>query len=683
MRIFRALVVAVSVFYVGSFIYVSFGRLTFPFDLEWMEGGMLMHAVRLSEGRHIYAPPSTEFVPFFYTPGYAYVVSFLSGLTGDVSFVLGRSVSLCSTLVTFGLLYWIVRRESTWLYAVLSVGLYAALFRTNGAFYDLARPDAMCMCLILMGTALAYYARRLRWIAFAGVIMAAAFLTKQTASVFIPAIALYLWFRDRMSAAFFLGAAAGIAIGACAVLNMQTDGWFWTYIFEGHQGHAFIWENILLEYWRDLLFLCPVVLLVPLLWFSYRVPIVGLTIGLAAHWAYAYYARATTLDYVPHMYYRELFYENPRWLILIPPAAMAALCLVYRFRFRSQQHFTTSWYWLIMYIAGVGASGLNHSTQWAYSNCFMLMSVFAAILVPLALRDLNGAPNGQCGPRASLLAAVVLVAFTALGYRPAAQVPTRGDFEGLTRLKRLTDDLPRPLLMPAHPFYSYERDQTLHLHQMGVGDVAYRGGIKDLESHLRRHAWGAVVLDERLRLPGLERGYFPAYQIHYGARTDLLPKTGFMVRPSMVWLPQTFTERMLSHGVSGNFEDGMATGWTSQGRATPNLFRVTKGQRIGQQGEYSLQPTKKGVGRVASSSIQVEGARLSMLVGASHARALIRVRQGRSVVARLAPPVSRTGRMARRSIDLSSYQGQQVQVELVDRTEQGGLKIDDLRWVAF
>ena len=38
-------------------------RWNYPFDLEWMEGGMLVHVDRLRSGEGLYVPPSADFIP--------------------------------------------------------------------------------------------------------------------------------------------------------------------------------------------------------------------------------------------------------------------------------------------------------------------------------------------------------------------------------------------------------------------------------------------------------------------------------------------------------------------------------------------------------------------------------------------------------------------------------------------
>lgn len=153
------LVLAACAGYLGVFLWVAALRLVYPFEVEWMEGGMLTHAARLLDGQPIYAAPSADFVPFFYTPLYPTLLAGLSHLTGGLSFTLGRGVSLFFTLYTFALLFYIGRREAGPRAGLVAAGLYAAMFRFTGAFYDVARPDAMFVALVLSGCALAYYDR--------------------------------------------------------------------------------------------------------------------------------------------------------------------------------------------------------------------------------------------------------------------------------------------------------------------------------------------------------------------------------------------------------------------------------------------------------------------------------------------------------------------------------------------
>jgi len=670
--------VAMGLVYLCAFLYVAAGRTFFPFEIEWMEGGMVTHAARLVLGLPIYAEPSADFVPFFYTPGYPALVAFLGRIFGDVSLPLARCVSLFACLGTFGTLFYIVRRESSTTYALLGLGIYAALFRTNGAFYDLARPDSLYLFLVFLGVVLVYRARGHGALVLAGLIFVCAFFTKQTSSVFVPPLIMYLIWRDWRQAVTFSVVTFGVATLGVWWVDYATDGWFWTFIFEGHQGHTFYWKNILMEYWRDVLFLAPALLLIPLLWFGYRVPVLGLSVLLIAHWSYAFYFRTQTLDYVPHMYYRELFYENPRWLLLVPPALIAGLCVWYRASTQVSGELKTKAFWLLMFVAGVGASAMNHSTQWAYSNCFMPISLFGAVLIPLAIRDLLEQEEARF---AWVLPVALMVQFVAWGYSPSAQVPDDADEAALSMLERRMEAIDGKILFPAHPMSSYLRDGEVHIHQMGIQDVGFMGGVKDLPRRLRAREWAAVIQDERTRIPGLASNYYVGETLRYESKDALRAKTGFLVRPMTIWFAQSNTARALITGVTGNFEREARDGWTGDVEAFVEPKR--RSRTPGRQGDQVLTSRRGEVGVLKTASFTLEKPRLTYLLAAKGKRGggLRVVADGQTLVTRRPPPRARL-RLRRGEIDLSAHLGKRVHLEVFDDDPAGGVYVDDLRFTS-
>src|SRR5690242_9668573 len=110
------------------FLYVIARRFAYPFDLEWMEGGMLLHAKRIAEGQPIYAPPSVDFVPYLYTPLYPAIVALLGKLVG-IGYALGRFVSLASLAAAIVLGYRAARRGA----ASIAIAL-AAMIAVLAAF---------------------------------------------------------------------------------------------------------------------------------------------------------------------------------------------------------------------------------------------------------------------------------------------------------------------------------------------------------------------------------------------------------------------------------------------------------------------------------------------------------------------------------------------------------------------
>lgn len=670
--------------FLALFVGIAFMRAGHPFELEWMEGGMLTHAARLLDGQPIYAAPSADFVPFFYTPGYPATLAGLAQVTGGLSFGLARGVSIAATLVAMGVLFRIGQREAGAKWGLLAVGIYAALFRVNGAFYDLARPDALFTALLMGGVYATYYWRSARGALIAGVIFALGFFTKQTVSVFIPACGLYLLWRNWRHALIFGVSCVALCVAGIAWRNHATDGWFWTFIFEGHQGHLFYWKNILLEYWRDLLVVAPLLLLLPLLWFSYKVRVPILAIALAAWWTAAWIFRAKGFDYdAPHMYYRDLwFYAPPRWRILVPAALIAVTLGAYRWLNRGD-HPTrpvpaAHGFWLWMFIAGAGASGLNHSTQWAYSNSLILISLFASVLIALAAKDLTHAAAER--PRASwLIPVAVLLQMVAWIYAPADQLPGPDDLQAKAELDARLAKIRGKVFMPAHPFYAWQRDGRVHVHQMGIQDVAFMGGLKDLPKRVRRGEWAAVVVEEGTRVPGLDAKYYLGERLRYATKDALRAKTGFTTRPAEIWYRQDPQPRPLAPGVSANFEDAGFTGWSPKGGAFGT--RPTSGRGRAWQGRLvasSANGGPKAKGTLTSKPFEVTGDIDFLMGGSGKRKVAVRLLiDGRPVSTRRGVGVSRGARRVR--LAAAKWAGKVGQIEVLDDDPKGVVVVDDLR----
>ena len=153
----RAVAVLSAAAFLAAFLWVALSRITYPYDLEWMEGGMLTHSLRLLQGKPLFGPPSVDFIPYIYQPFYAMVVAAVGLLTG-LSLPVARGVSLVSTAVVAYLLFRTVHRETRdTLVAWIGVGLLFAEYPVVGFWYDLARVDNLFMALTFTGLYVARY----------------------------------------------------------------------------------------------------------------------------------------------------------------------------------------------------------------------------------------------------------------------------------------------------------------------------------------------------------------------------------------------------------------------------------------------------------------------------------------------------------------------------------------------
>ena len=114
-------------------------RVGHPYDLEWMEGGMLLHAMRVLEGQALYVEPTSDFIPFIYPPLYHWAVAGLGAIFG-LGYPVGRALSAVGTLLGTAALAAGVLGETGrkgWPAAAAAVGLFLACYDEGGTFFDL------------------------------------------------------------------------------------------------------------------------------------------------------------------------------------------------------------------------------------------------------------------------------------------------------------------------------------------------------------------------------------------------------------------------------------------------------------------------------------------------------------------------------------------------------------------
>jgi hypothetical protein len=239
----------------AAFIGTAALRLTYPFELEWLEGGSLDQVQRILEGRALYTRPSAEYAAFPYPPLFYYAAAASSVLVGP-GFTALRLVSLLSSIGSCAVLFALVRRETGGALAgLLAAGLFAATYRAGGFWLDVGRVDSLYLFLVLLAAYQARFGATALAQAAAGGLLCLAFLTKQVAIV--PAIALcahHLIWRRR----HFLPLAGAFALGVMAAtiaLDWASGGWFSWHVYRPHGllGHRFA------SFWaRDLLPVLPV-----------------------------------------------------------------------------------------------------------------------------------------------------------------------------------------------------------------------------------------------------------------------------------------------------------------------------------------------------------------------------------------------------------------------------------------
>ena len=513
-KLARTLAVLLALAHLGVLGWLLGRRLVYPYDLEWMEGGMLCHALRLGEGQPLYAPPSLEFIPFLYTPLYPAVVAALGKLVpGGVGYLVGRLVSIGS-YVGASLLGWrfAARHGGSRAVATVALALPAAAFERTGAWYDIARPDSLWLLLAAAGLLWLYRAARdpagerrrdggaHLEAAGAALLLVASFFAKQTSSPLLVAggVAL-LVLNVRLVPVYGLTLAA-TGLPLLWWLNKSSNGWFWTYIFELHQSHAFYARRAFVETpWTLAIILGPALIVVP--WALVR-------------------RRSPALAYASFL-----------GLVGLVVACVA---------------FGTQWAFINAYIPGVFFPAVALGVAGG-----LLVSSRRGGLIGSTVGGAVGGVTGGSGWRSNRgealprLRPVVVYGLLGLSlglhpYDPRHYVPTPRDRTAGDQLIARLRKTPGEVLIPFHPFYAHLAGKHTYLHRMGVLDIAASrlGPPRGLVEAARAQRWRLAVFDDKVEgnwhlFPGLLESYEIVDRIQ-GPRVV----TGAATAPTFVLTPR-------------------------------------------------------------------------------------------------------------------------------------------------
>jgi len=196
-----------------------------------MEGGSVDHVARVLRGEALYVAPGIAFIPYEYPPLYFYVCAAVAKIVG-LGYAPLRAVSIASSLVCFGCIYAIVKREcASALAALVAAGLFAATFLIGGAWLDLARVDTLFLALFLLAVYVLRSSTTPLEHALAGMLFSLSFLTKQPALAMALPIVVHALVTNPRRGSWL----AGTVIAACGIatllLHAGTGGWFTFYVW--------------------------------------------------------------------------------------------------------------------------------------------------------------------------------------------------------------------------------------------------------------------------------------------------------------------------------------------------------------------------------------------------------------------------------------------------------------------
>lgn len=527
-------------------------RLTYPFDLEWMEGGMLAHAWRLDRGLPLYVAPNPDFVPYVYPPGYPALLAALGKVFG-LSPALGRAVSILGILGAAAGVAHAARRQGAplWLAGAGGVVLLGAWPHT-GAFYDLVRPDSLALGLLAWSIALVIDGRRGTPVA-AGLLLAASFLCKHNMAAFGPALLLAVAWRDGWRPALaFAAASAGPALAAVGWLQWASDGHFLTYLLEVPTSHPSSWDRVWPGTLRELGTPLPLATAVPALWLvalglqRQRTWPMGLAAflpvgaGMVAGW---------WGTYVPPPKESGMFNFPSSfafWAVGAAPVAVALTLGGQAVDRLAGRGGGPGW----RYAAGVAVGGTGlaiASAMRAHNGGFLNVHMPLFLVVALAFAVTLARWRADHGGPVVRVAAVALIC-AQLGWSIGLLdrdrfVPTPADEALGWRFVEAARAAEGPVLSPCAAWIPVLAGKEPSLHYMGLWDLEYPGGpYHDRRGSIARaveeRRWGAVLACGQKFPYRVEEHYEGGPPWVEQRDRALMPKTGWRARPVRVLTPR-------------------------------------------------------------------------------------------------------------------------------------------------
>ncbi len=464
------------------YLRLGFAHLRYPFELEWMEGGMVDAVRRVAEGKPLYAAPSLDYVPYIYAPLWFYTAAAVSKIFGP-GFFAARLTSLLASLGCIALVFRLVERETRDAFAgVLGAGLYAGCYKLASGFYDLARVDSLSVCLLLGAIYVARFRPSYTGRLVAALLFMLAFLAKQSAAAAFLPVAIYLALADRRTGWWLNVAGTASMAGAFFAVDALHHGWFRYYCFWVPRRHPLV-ESLWIDFWRT-------DLLAPL----------GIALVLGA----VYFATGRR--------------GEGRAFYLAATVGMVAMS------------------WMARLKAGGWTNGIMPG--------FAIIAVLFGLGIA-AVRRLGQSLDARAHNGARLFVAVVAAAqFGAVAFEPLAFLPSDADLAAgealLQRLRGIGGDV----YVPAHGNLATLAGKTPFLHEQAAADV-FNAGASAPQAELYA-AIARAIREQRFAAIVLDGGFFrkevaESYELNgpvFAADNTFLPVTGFRTRPQELWLPR-------------------------------------------------------------------------------------------------------------------------------------------------
>jgi hypothetical protein len=480
------------------------GRIDYPFDLEWMEGGMLLHAMRVRDGLPIYVAPSPEFIPYIYTPGYAWLVGMLARVM-ELGYPMARAVSVLGIALSAALLVLGVRQEGhRWSLGLGAAALFLSCYDEVGAFFDVVRNDGQQV--FLMGAAVLLCRRATRpALAVGGLALFLAFTTKHNMAMLGLPIALALWrVHGWRQAAWFGAWSAGPALAWTGWMQLSSEGYFLTYILAIPATHPIVGTRLFPQAEQELIAGFP--------W-----PIALACLPLLLPLGFRLLRRVRRLP-------------GPERAPLGPERRYAR------------------WYWVGVMVTGMIMVVLMRGHHGGYQNVLMPGFWLIALMTGIGLGALVQRARHPLGGALLLLLCAGVVAWQTWDGRWERDryLPTDADLAAGERVLEHIRAFDGPVWMPHSPYYPVMVGKPPSLALIALWDVTHKRSplkkeARAINQALREQRFDAVIVASKKLEHGLDEHYESTETISYRGRA-LYPKTGWRVRPRFIYTPKAAAE---------------------------------------------------------------------------------------------------------------------------------------------
>ena len=483
-------VVVCSLLYFVTYLYIALARITYPFELEWLEGLSLQHVKRVMGAGTLYDPPSLDFVPNLYPPLHAYLGAIVGYLFGASLFTL-RALSMIASLGVMFLIHKFVSRETCqtnrfWnVPALVAVGLFVGTFNIVGGWFDIARIDSVFMFFILLSIYILRFYPSPRGLLVAGLAIAASGFVKQSGFVLaVPIMAAVLIIHRRKGAIFCLSFFGISALTTIFLVMLYEDWWFTYYVIDMPSRHPKVALNSLEILWRDLISPMPI------------------ACGLAA-------CALLSIDS-----------QTPKHRQVFLGAFL---------------------------IGSVGISWLVRKHVGAFLNdtipAYAALSLLAGVGLDRAIR-LSG-QSGNWRWAASGACLLLLYQFSTLRYDPFAHIPTAQDRAAGEFVIAQLKAIPGDVFLPHHGYLAEMAGKRSFAHTLAIDNLMLEDPGPQREKlgrqivdALAQHSFSAVILESdgwRYKLIGT---YYRPLRSLYPSSDVFFPRTGAHLRPETIFVPR-------------------------------------------------------------------------------------------------------------------------------------------------